>query len=400
MELDSLRDLLTPSGQQILQAASDLSPREEDFLGHFTHLSRRFPADLARAALEIAILRREAGRKFPFADQLYLTRQALEQASSWEVSSYRAGRYEGYPFLVDLGCSIGGDTFALAKIAPVLGVDLDPLRLGMAKANLAGLGLDRLAWVCQADITNPLPLSHAPVLPASPALFFDPSRRSGHRRIHSVRAYQPPLEVLREWLPVFPALGVKISPGVDLEELEGYDAEVEFISLHGELKEAVLWFGPMKTTHRRATLLPGPHSIFSNLDSRTSPLPYRLPLSNPLTYLYEPDPAVFRAGLLAELGARLGAAQLDPDIAYLTADRRQETPYARLWAVEAWFPFQLKRLRAYLRERHVGRVTVKKRGSPLEPEELTGKLRLSGDAERTVFLTHLRGEPVVIVSSS
>ncbi len=68
-----------------------------------------------------------------------------------------------------------------------------------------------------------------------------------------------------------------------------------------------------------------------------------------------------------------------------------------IWAVEDWFPFSLKRLRAYLRERKVGRVTVKKRGSPLQPEELIHKLRLEGEEERVLFLTHVQGKAVVMV---
>ncbi|MGQ0601247.1 MAG: THUMP-like domain-containing protein, partial [Anaerolineales bacterium] len=64
------------------------------------------------------------------------------------------------------------------------------------------------------------------------------------------------------------------------------------------------------------------------------------------------------------------------------------------------FPFQLKRLREYLRAREVGNVTVKKRGSPLAPEELIHKLKLSGKASRIVFLTHVSGKPFVLVGQS
>ncbi len=121
-------------------------------------------------------------------------------------------------------------------------------------------------------------------------------------------------------------------------------------------------------------------------------------MSEPRAWLYEPDPAVLRAGLVAALGARLDAAQLDPDIAYLTAGDYQSTPFARAWAVEDWFPFGLKKLRSYLRQRKIGRVTVKKRGSPLVPEALIQDLRLQGDEERVLFLTHLRGRPIVIIA--
>ena len=240
MDLVTFRNLLSPAGQEVLQAAAELEPCEDDFLRHFTSLSRRHPVELARPALGIAILRRQAERKFPFANQLYFTREALEQASSWAVSSYRARRYQDFSRLLDLGCSVGGDTLALAQIAPTSGIDLDPLRLAMAQANLAALGLSASSSLIQADLQSPLPIS---TTPSPPAIFFDPARRTSYRRAFSVRAYQPPLAVIKEWLPRFPALGVKISPGVDLNELSGYDAEVEFTSLNGDLKEAVLWAG-------------------------------------------------------------------------------------------------------------------------------------------------------------
>lgn len=390
MDLETFRVLRSPAGQEVLQVAVDLAPREADFLHHFQTLSRRFPADLARAALEIAILRGEASVKFPFAGKMYFTRRALEQASSWEVSTYRAQRFQSHEYLVDLGCSIGGDTLALALVAPTIGIDLDPLRLSMAQANLNNLNLGEGTTLLQADLMAPLPLCPFPLSP-EPALFFDPARRVEGRRLFSVRHYQPPLAMVREWLPRYPALGVKISPGVKLDELKDYEAEIEFISLRRKLKEAVLWFGPLKTARRRATVLPGPHSLIPILGAL-------LPISEPRAYLYEPDPAILRAGLVADLGTQLEAAQLDADIAYLTASKLKATPFARAWAVEDWFPFGLKRLRTYLRERGVGRVVVKKRGSPLQPEALIRDLRLKGDHERVVFLTHLRGRPIVIVA--
>ena len=386
MDLECFRALLTPFGQQVLQAAQAMRPQEVNFLRDSAALSRQYPSDLAKVALEIAILRGEASVKFPFADQMYFTRPALEQASTHEVSAYRMQRYRPFERLADLGCSIGADTLALAALAPTLALDLDPLRLAMAQANLRALGLGERAVFIRADLRSCLPFQPSSGL----ALFFDPARRANGRRIFSVHDYQPALSLIQAWLPRFPAVGVKVSPGVKLEELGAYEAEIEFISLHGELKEAALWFGPFKTARRRATVLPGPHTLTASVDL--------IPLSEPRAYIYEPDPSILRAGLVATLGAQLDAAQLDPDIAYLTADALQPTPFARAWVVEDWFPLSLKRLRSALRDRRVGRVTVKKRGSPLQPEALIRDLKLKGDQQRVVFLTHLRGRPIVILS--
>ena len=387
MQLEEFKILLTRDGQWVLESAMAFEPREKDFLGDFKMLSKRFPRELARAALETAILRLEAERKFPYemASKMYFTREALEQATSWEVASYRARRYAAYEQVYDLGCSVGGDTLAMAGVTQVTGVDSDPLRLAMARANAEALHLN--AEFVEADLAQ-FPLATAGE--GKTALFFDPARRADHQRAFSVADYNPPLSIIEAWLPRFPALGVKVSPGVQLEELADYDCEIEFISLNGELKEAMLWFGPLKSAAKRATLLPGPVTL-------TAEAQESLPLSEPLAYIYEPDAAILRAGLVEAVGAQLGAAQLDPEIAYLTGDTLVETPYARAWQVEDWMPFQLKRLRAALRERNVGRVTVKKRGSPLTPEELIQDLRLEGEEERVLFLTQVGGKHSVII---
>ncbi len=390
MNVSDFRALQTQLGQDVLEIAARLNPREEDFLRHYQALARRFPPEIARSALEIAVLRKEGITKFPFSEKMFFTRPALQQASGWEVSHYRASRYAGFERVFDLGCSIGGDTLALGNVAPTTGIDLDGLRLCMAEANVKGVGVDKRIDFFQADLTAGLPIRISSRMNRW-ALFFDPARREGEKRIFSVHDYHPPLSMIEDWIGSIPALGVKISPGVDLREIQSYDAEVEFISVKGELKEAVLWFGPFKSAKRRATLLPGPHTLFEEN-------PDGLPLSSPLAYIYEPDPAVIRAGLVTSLGMQLEARQLDPTIAYLTGDRRISTPFARIWEIVTWFPFGLKRLRSYLRRQGVGRVTVKKRGSPLEPEALIHELRLHGDGERVLFLTQWVDKPIVIVA--
>ena len=391
MDITSFHQLLTREGQWAIESAMAFEPREKDFLGDFKMLAKRFPREVARAALETAILRREARSKFPKADKMYFTREALEQASSWEVAAYRAERYKESDHILDLGCSIGSDTLTLAQVAPTTGIDNDPLRLAMANQNAKALNIP--ANFIQGDITCPawsLSFAQTPSQTEGLTMFFDPARRKDHRRAFSVEDYTPPLSIIKEWLPRYPALGVKISPGVNLDEISKYDCEVEFISFKGELKEAVLWFGPLKTIQKRATLLPGPHTLTAE------ELP-QIPLSEPLAYIYEPDPAILRAGLVTAVGAQLNANQLDPEIAYLTTDTLSETPYACSWEIEDWIPFQLKRLRAAMRERNVGRVTVKKRGSPLVPEELIHDLRLEGEEEKIVFLTQMKGKPIVII---
>jgi THUMP domain-containing protein len=102
-------------------------------------------------------------------------------------------------------------------------------------------------------------------------------------------------------------------------------------------------------------------------------------------------------------GAVLGSAAvfdahlLDDTIAYFTTDVQPVSPWLRAWQILDWMPFNLKRLRDYLGERHVGRVTVKKRGSPITPETLIPQLKLKGGESRVLVLTRCRRQPIVLV---
>jgi hypothetical protein len=106
---------------------------------------------------------------------------------------------------------------------------------------------------------------------------------------------------------------------------------------------------------------------------------------------------VARAGLVEDLARELGAWKLDQRIAFLSADRPLGTPFGRLLAVDASLPWNLKRLRQLLRRRGVGAVEVRKRGSAVDVAELTGRLRLRGDARAVVVLTRVADRPWVLV---
>jgi hypothetical protein len=386
MDQVAFRRLLEPKGQSALRSAVAMAPTASSLLACHRQLRKQFPDDLAAAALETAMLRRHAAAKFSRAAAMYFTREGLEQSSGEVISTYRARRFAGMARVGDFCCGIGGDSIGLAGVADVVAVDAGALRLAMAGENIKAYDRgDRVTW-----IHGSLP---GVSLPEVDAAFFDPDRRVDGRRHVRIREYAPSLDAMLARLPARIPLGVKVAPAVSWDELGKYDAEVEFISVEGELKECVLWFGPLRTTRRRATILPSGDSLVADQPAAADES------CMPRAYLYDPDPAVVRAGLVADLGGIVDGRPVDPEIAYLTSARLFATPFARCYAIEASMPFHARRLGEQLRAMNAGPVTVTKRGSAVDVNDLVRKWRLTGSVSRHVILTRVLGRPWAMIGT-
>ncbi|MBG6140145.1 THUMP-like domain-containing protein [Longispora fulva] len=390
----SLTELRSPAGSALLTLAAGLV--DGDQLKAVEALrATGAGAELAGEALTQATLRAKAVAKFgPDAGQMFFTRAGLEQATRLTVADRRAARLAaaGVRTIADLGCGIGADARAFARAGiTVYAVEADPGTAEIAAANTAGL---------------PVTVEHRDAqsvdLTAFDAVFCDPARRAGNRRVFDPRSYSPPWDFI-ESLTRRPAV-IKLGPGIDHALLPG-TAEAEWVSVGGEVVEAALWCDRLAEVPRRATVLPGDTGRSSGRGDGTPGGAAQLTgggtreaeVGPTRAFVYDPDGAVIRSHLVAELADTLGANIADPTIAYLYADEVRATRFARAYRIDLVLPFSLKRLRSTLRERGVGRLTIKKRGSALEPESLRKQLRLDGPNEATVILTRVAGAPVTLL---
>jgi hypothetical protein len=385
LEAGDVAWLASTSGRQALEEASELQPCHDTFLACLQRLERRMPRRQAGLALEQVLLRRRAAAKFPLAWEMLFERQALEQSTSSVIAVHRASRFAGASAIFDLGCGLGGDGLALAEQGPVIALDRNEVSLRLLRHNAEVAAPPHAIRPIQGDLRR-LPVCPRP----GSAAFFDLSRREAGRRRRSPQAYQPPLTIVLGWLSSWPNIAVKVSPAIDLSHINAYPCEIEFISLHGELKEACLWFGEYQQGNRRATLLPGGDTLVSGMACS-------LPARAPGGFLYEPDPAVLRAGLVADLGIQLQAWQIDRTLGLLSSNHGQATPFARLYCVEAVLPATLKLLRTALRQRSVGHLALKKRGSAVEVDDFARRLKLKGDRHATLLMTRLLGRPQALL---
>ena len=391
-----LRWLRTPAGAAAVRLAGRLQDDAVDLVTGVARMRTEVGTEHGGAAWELARLRTRARPTFGAdADVLLLTADALEQAGRPVLAARRAGRLlgGGADAVADLGCAAGTDTVALARAgATVVAVDRDPVARELTEANVAALGLADRVQVVAGDVVDLVAAAVGGEVAGCRAAVLDPARRAGGRRQLDPDRWSPPWSTVTALLERVPATVVKVAPGLDHDRVPA-GIEAEWVSVAGSIVEGLLWGRALSQTWRRATLVRDGGVLEVTADADPGPAP-----TGPVRgWLHEPDPALIRSGLMSLVAAELGATLIDPTIAYLCSDGPAESPWVSSYRVTEVLPFNLKKLKALLRTRGVGRVVVKKRGSPIEPEALARQLRGPGSASAVVVVTRVAGSPTVLV---
>ena len=388
MDLDELRELLSPEGLRLLDELGRFR-RQDDVLAAVSRLrSAGHPPGLVAAVLSQARLRERGRGKFgPFAERMLFTAQGLEQATRLRVAAVHAGRFAGVGVIgvADLGCGIGGDAMAFAGLGiEVRAVERDEVTAAIAAYNLAPFPAARVENADLADVH----------LEPTEALWLDPARREGARRFSDPADWSPPLGTalrLAEGRPT----GIKLAPALS-RDLIPPGAEAQWVSDGRELVEVVLWSGGLaRDGVRRAALLLGEHGaaeLTAAVEAQDAPTG-RLG-----EWLYEPDTAVIRARLIGDLARGLGGRMLDRSIAWVTADERVDTAFAQRFRLIAELPLDTRALRRELAGRRIGTLEIKKRGVDADPAELRPRLALRGDQTATLVLTRVAGRRVALLA--
>lgn len=430
----ALKPLLTKEGWELLNSLPDYDEQEAFSLN--TRLREHgHPAGTVAAALTQSRLRREARRKFgDFAARMLFTEDGLQQSTRLPVAARHAQRFRaaGVTHVADLGSGLGGDAMAMASLGlKVVAVEADEVTAAAATMNLLPFPE---ADVLHADAEDFM-RAQAP-LPAGWGLWLDPARRDpgaartaqgSARRLWDPEAFSPPLSFVTELADAGLPLGVKLGPGIP-HELIPAGCEAEWVSIDDEVVEVVLWFnGAARPGVRRAASVlrsPGSDGAAPRAAELTSPADFdttdsgagasetgasetggagagvRVRGREGLTgILWEPDGAVIRAGLVADLAAELGGHLLDEHIAYFcseddsssaqpgttktgtvntgTAQAGSEGPgsaLARGYRILEVLDFNVKRLRRWAQAEGVAALEIKKRGVDVAPEALRKQL--------------------------
>lgn len=393
MDAAMVHRLTSGEGRGLLQSLPPYDEREAMALGERLR-AEGFDAELVAAALTQARLRAAAEDKFGTAARdLLLTQDGLEQATRREVADHHAKRFAkvGVSVVHDLGCGIGADAMAYARHGlGVQAVDADEATALLAAANLRPW--PRASADCRRAEDVRLPSGEDA---RAVGVWLDPARRtpgvadiSGRtRRLFRLDQISPDWDEVRAIATQVSAVGAKLSPSFPHAEAPPA-AEAAWTSYAGEVVECTIWWGPLAQTRGRTAQVLGPRHeslVTEQMADGARAEPAGMPSQG--SYLYEPDRAVIRAGLVGALVNATGGRELGPGVGYVISHRDVRLPWAKRYVITDAMPFNVKRLRALLRDRNVGTLTVKKRGVSIDPTTLRRQLRISGSAAATLLLT-------------
>ena len=325
---------------------------------------------------------------------LFPAHLSIEQCSSEAAAKYKAGLLEGQSF-ADLTGGLGIDTYYISQhFQQADYVERQAELCDLVRHNFAVLNADVKVWNETAEDY----LHHCE---PKDCIFIDPARRDEHgRKTVSIADCTPDVAALQDLL-----LGkaekvmIKLSPMLDiskaLEELR-HVREVHVVAVANECKEldVVLERGYEGE----------PQFVCVNLLTEQPELRFTMEkerncmgklADGVLKYLYEPNPALMKAGCYKLLTSRFDVVKLHKNSNLYTSEQLVPDFPGRIFEVEGWAVYNKKVKQSLLSD--VEKASIAVRNFPLAVAELRKTLRLADGDETYLFATTLKGEKKVII---
>jgi len=301
------------------------------------------------------------------AKEYYMMEDDLRFATNEVVAEYRAKRL-ACNTLVDIGCGVGIQTLAFARTCKrVIAVDIDARKVRYALENAKKHDINNVEFV-HGDGLKVLE-----TLKKADAIFVDPERAPEEDVRDIAKSFRPNLlTLIKTASKVSPNIAIELPP--QIREVP-FDCEKEYTSFNHELNRLTVYLGSLKKADRSAVVLPGRHVLQPGTEGV-------LQNSGALSYLYEVDPAVAKAGLTPALAdGRTFLYSEERDI-LLTSDTLRTSPYfkARYEIVEA-VPNKFEKIMEVLKWENAGSVVLR---AKIDPRSYW--------AERKQYEKHLKGD--------
>ena len=319
---------------------------------------------------------------------------SIEQCSSEASAQYKAGLLQGHSF-ADLTGGLGIDTYFIAQhFQQADYVEQQAELCELARHNFGVLNAGIKVWNETAEDY----LMHCE---PKDCIFLDPARRDAYgRKTVSISDCTPDVAALQEQLlQKAERVMVKLSPMLDiskaLEELH-YVKEVHVVAVANECKELDVILERGFTGEPQFVcvnlLTTQPELCFTQEEERNCSSHLA---EGVLNYLYEPNPAVMKAGCFKLMTERFGVFKLHKNSNLYTSEKLIPGFPGRIFEVENWAVYNKKVKQTLLS--NVEKASIAVRNFPLSVAELRKSLRIGDGDETYLFATTVRGEEKVII---
>lgn len=386
--------LVSPEATPLLKYCQEAIANKTNAVRIIKTLRKKTTPTRSAILLELAQLRVRARKKFPFADEMYLTRKGYEQATGALLADYKAQRFTRFERVADVCCGIGGDLMFLAKReidCETIGVDQDPLACLYAKQNLGVAGVAGHAEVIESAFESY-------DLSSFDAIHIDPDRRIHGRTVQS-NFFVPSIP---EILPRISDgnLAIKVAPATPEPEQLPLGVEREWIGDRRECKQQVLWFGEMAVHPGALTATcVNQDGSLEQISVAGDEIDSTIFVAHEIgPYIFEPHASVLAAKLTDTIANRHNLARLAAGIAYLTGDQPLSTSLMTRYKVLKTTALNVRSVAEELARLEVGQIEVKNRGAEKLLTEQFSRLKLDGPRRVSLLLTRHKRRGIAIIA--
>lgn len=333
---------------------------------------------------------------FNTANIYYPNRLNIEQTSSEITAQYKANLVSGKS-LIDLTGGFGVDAYYFSKkIENVTHCEINNELSKIVKHNYKTLETSNINCLNENGIETLKRLDSQ-----FDWIYIDPSRRNqSKKKVFLLSDCTPDVSTLLElFFKYSQSILLKTSPLLDIKatknELKHVKA-LHIIAVYNDVKELLWVFDRDSNTDLRiiaSNLVKNGTQYFefdfSNESSAT------VNYSLPLTYLYEPNSAILKAGAFNSIGEKLNISKLHKHSHLYTSTGLIDFP-GRQFKIEKQIPFNKK---TFAKE-GIDKANITTRNFPLSVAEIRKKLKIKdGGSIYLFFTTNLNNEKIILVCS-
>lgn len=325
---------------------------------------------------------------------IFPAKLSVEQSSSELTAAYKATLAQGDK-LIDLTGGFGVDSYFLSKaVKELVHCEANQELSAIAKHNLDLLGSENVSYF-SGDSIEYLKATEK----TFDTIYVDPARRIKSRKVFLLKDTEPNVvENLDLLLSKASRIIIKTSPLFDiqsgLKELSNV-SEVHVLSIKNDCKE-LLWVIDKGFIAEAKIISVALGSDFAQFFAFSLSVERMLAIdfysSAPLTYLFEPDVALLKAGAFKSIAHRFSLNKLHPNTHLYTSDQPNQEFIGKTFRIVATQDY-----RAFCKNNPIKKANVIAKNFPYSPEELKKKHKITDGGDDFLIFTKLFPDALKVI---